>query len=135
MTDSVFDEIFTTDKPIIFAYHGYPWLIHRLTYKRNAHKNIHVRGFIEMGTTTTPFDMLLLNKLDRYSLALLALKHLPKIAAAHLEAFAQIKEARKQAKAFTLSGDDLPEIRDWIWNSATTKAEASATINTGGDNE
>lgn len=138
MTDSVFDEIFTTNKPIIVAYHGYPWLIHRLTYKRNGHKNIHVRGFIEMGTTTTPFDMLLLNNLDRYSLALLALKHLPKVAAAHLEAFNKIKEARSKAKEFTLSGDDIPEVRDWIWHEGREfmeKQKIAATINTGGDNE
>lgn len=138
MTDSVFDEIFTTNKPIIFAYHGYPWLIHRLTYKRNAHNNIHVRGFMEMGTTTTPFDMLLLNNLDRYSLALLALKHLPKIAASHLEAFNKIKEARKAAKEFTLSGDDIPEIRDWIWNKGehfVKNQESNSTIATSGDNE
>lgn len=135
MTDSVFDEIFTTNKPIIFAYHGYPWLIHRITYKRNAHKNIHVRGFMEMGTTTTPFDMLLLNNLDRYSLTLLALKHLPKIAASHLEAFEEIKKARRLAKEFTLSGDDLPEIRSWIWDNESKKEELDSTINTGGDNE
>ena len=83
LSSDEFDLLFTTDKPIIFAYHGYPWLIHRLTYKRAGHQNLHVHGFQERGTTTTPFDMVMLNDLDRYRLAIDVLDHVPGLAARH----------------------------------------------------
>jgi xylulose-5-phosphate/fructose-6-phosphate phosphoketolase len=137
MTDEEFDAIFTADKPIVFAYHGYPWLIHRLTYRRNGHKNLHVRGFIEKGTTTTPFDMVLLNNLDRFHLALTALDHVPAISAAHLDVRLKLQEARKAAKEFTLNGDDIPAVRDWVWPEARVDGASAwdATVVTGGDNE
>ncbi len=81
LPDREFDAIFTPDKPVVFAYHGYPWLIHRLTYKRAGHQNLHVHGFQERGTTTTPFDMVMLNDLDRYQLAIDVLDHVPGLAA------------------------------------------------------
>ncbi|MDR1448141.1 MAG: phosphoketolase family protein [Candidatus Ancillula sp.] len=138
MTNEQFDAIFTPDKPIIFAYHGYPWLIHRLTYRRSGHKNIHVRGFIEKGTTTTPFDMVLLNNLDRYHLALTVLDHLPSLSAAHLDVYEKLRNARQEAKEFTLTGDDIPVVRDWVWpeaRSLSNKVDIDATVLTAGDNE
>ena len=81
LPDREYDALFTADKPVIFAYHGYPWLIHRLTYKRNGHEHLHVRGFIEKGTTTTPFDMVMLNDLDRYRLVIDVLDRVPGLAA------------------------------------------------------
>src|SRR6202011_135961 len=79
LSDADFDSIFTQDKPVIFAYHGYPWLIHRLTYRRHNHDNLHVRGYVEEGTTTTPFDMTVLNRLDRFQLALDAVQRVPRV--------------------------------------------------------
>lgn len=118
LSDELFDRIFTADKPVIFAYHGYPYLIHRLTYKRNNHRNFHVRGFIEEGTTTTPFDMTVLNELDRYHLAVEAIERVPglmeKAEAAHVvDGFREkLAEHTRYVREF---GDDMPEIRDWIW--------------------
>jgi xylulose-5-phosphate/fructose-6-phosphate phosphoketolase len=116
LSDREFDSLFTTDKPVVFAYHGYPWLIHRLTYRRANHHNIHVRGFKEEGTTTTPFDMVMMNDLDRYHLVIDAIDRVPALAerGAHLRQ--QMLDARLHARAHTReTGDDLPEIRDWIW--------------------
>jgi len=116
LSDREFDALFTTDKPVVFAYHGYPWLIHRLTYRRANHPNIHVRGFKEEGTTTTPFDMVMMNDLDRYHLVLDAIDRVPALAerGAHLRQ--QMIDARLHARAHTReTGDDLPEIRDWVW--------------------
>ncbi|MCJ2874528.1 phosphoketolase family protein [Rhizobium pusense] len=112
-----FDRIFTTDKPVIFAYHGYPYLIHRLTYRRTNHRNIHVRGFIEEGTTTTPFDMTVLNRLDRFHLALEAIARVPGLAEKAPETIgrlqAKLVEHRTYVEQF---GEDMPEVRDWRWN-------------------
>ncbi|WP_017557138.1 phosphoketolase family protein [Nocardiopsis baichengensis] len=116
ITDREFDALFTTDKPIIFAFHGYPWLIHRLTYRRRGHDNLHVRGYIEEGTTTTPFDMVMLNHLDRYHLVMDVIDHVPGLAvrAAHLKQ--QMDDARLRCRAYTREhGDDAPEVRDWTW--------------------
>ncbi|HEU5426198.1 MAG TPA: phosphoketolase family protein [Actinocrinis sp.] len=116
LSDREFDSLFTTDKPVIFAYHGYPWLIHRLTYRRTNHHNIHVRGYKEEGTTTTPFDMVMLNDLDRYHLVIDAIDRVPGLAerGAHLRQ--EMVDARLRARAYTReAGDDLPEIRDWVW--------------------
>jgi len=111
-----FDSLFTTDKPIVFAYHGYPWLIHRLTYRRNNHDNLHVRGYKEEGTTTTPFDMVMLNDLDRYHLVIDAIDRIPGLAsrAGHVRQLMQDK--RTLARAYTRAeGEDIPEVADWVW--------------------
>jgi xylulose-5-phosphate/fructose-6-phosphate phosphoketolase len=111
-----FDALFTTDKPIIFAYHGYPWLIHRLTYRRTNHNNLHVRGYKEEGTTTTPFDMVVRNDMDRYHLVADVIDRVPKLG--YLAAYAKqaIRDKLIEHKEYiTAHGDDLPEIRDWRW--------------------
>jgi xylulose-5-phosphate/fructose-6-phosphate phosphoketolase len=116
MTDKEFDSLFTTDKPVIFAYHGYPWLIHRLTYRRNGHDNIHVRGYKEEGTTTTPFDMVMLNDLDRFHLVIDAIDRIPGLGpkAGHIRQL--MEDKRTEARAYTRAeGEDDPEIRDWAW--------------------
>jgi len=116
LSDRDFDAIFTTDKPIIFAYHGYPWLIHRLTYRRTNHGNLHVRGYKEEGTTTTPFDMAVLNDLDRYHRVADVADRVPalRFKAAHLKQFARDKLI--EHKQYILRhGDDMPEVREWQW--------------------
>ena len=116
LPDAEFDSLFTRDRPIVFAYHGYPWLIHRLTYRRTNHGNLHVRGYKEEGTTTTPFDMAMLNDLDRYHLVMDVIDRVPAVAAhaAHLRQ--EMVDRRLQARAHTRAyGDDEPEIRDWTW--------------------
>ena len=116
MSDHEFDSLFTTDKPIIFAYHGYPWLIHRLTYRRRNHANLHARGYKEEGTTTTPFDMVMLNDLDRFHLVIDVIDRVPGVAtrAAHLRQ--RMVDKRLECRAYTrLEGEDAPEIRDWQW--------------------
>ncbi len=116
LSDAEFDSLFTRSKPIVFAYHGYPWLIHRLAYRRTNHDNLHVRGYKEEGTTTTPFDMVMLNDLDRFHLVIDVIDRVPGLAdkAAHLRQ--QMEERRLAARAHTReNGDDDPEIRDWTW--------------------
>jgi xylulose-5-phosphate/fructose-6-phosphate phosphoketolase len=116
MTDKEFDSLFTTDKPIVFAYHGYPWLIHRLTYRRNGHDNMHVRGYKEEGTTTTPFDMVMLNDLDRFHLVIDAIDRIPGLGpkAGHIRQL--MEDKRTEARAYTRAeGEDAPEIREWSW--------------------
>jgi xylulose-5-phosphate/fructose-6-phosphate phosphoketolase len=111
-----FDAMFTTDKPVIFAYHGYSYLIHRLTYRRTNHGNIHVRGFIEEGTTTTPFDMAVLNQLDRYHLALEAIARIPGLPAKVPGVIDKLKAKLAQHSAFIREfGEDMPEIAGWRW--------------------
>ena len=120
LSDGLFDSFFTTDRPIVFAYHGYPWLIHRLTYRRANHLNLHVRGFKEEGTTTTPFDMVMLNDLDRFHLVIDVIDRVPGLAsrAAHLRQ--EMVDRRLAARAYTRAhGDDDPEIRDWTWTSSS----------------
>jgi xylulose-5-phosphate/fructose-6-phosphate phosphoketolase len=111
-----FDELFTTNKPVIFAYHGYPWLIHRLTYKRKNHDNIHVRGYKEEGTTTTPFDMCVLNQIDRFDLVGDVIDRVDslgsKAAYAKQEMRDKLIEHREYIQKY---GQDMPEVRDWIW--------------------
>ncbi|MBB6486676.1 phosphoketolase [Rhizobium lusitanum] len=111
-----FDRIFTTDKPVIFAYHGYPYLIHRLTYRRTNHQNIHVRGFIEEGTTTTPFDMTVLNELDRYHLALEAISRVPGLAEKVPDVVEALEAKLVEHHAYVRQhGEDMPEVKDWRW--------------------
>jgi xylulose-5-phosphate/fructose-6-phosphate phosphoketolase len=116
LADYEFDSIFTADKPVIFAHHGYPWLIHRLTYRRTNHHNIHVRGYIENGTTTTPFDMVVMNDLDRFHLAGDAIDRMPKFKykAAHAKQFLRDKLIEHK-RYVTTYGEDMPEVRNWKW--------------------
>ena len=116
LSDKDFDSLFTTDKPVIFAFHGYPWLIHRLLYRRTNHKNVHVRGYKEEGTTTTPFDMTVLNELDRFNLADDVIDRLPRLQnqAAHVKDWLHNKLI--EHKQYIIShGEDMPEIRNWKW--------------------
>ncbi|MFQ5850148.1 MAG: phosphoketolase [Candidatus Binatia bacterium] len=117
LSDREFDTLFTTDKPIIFAYHGYPWLIHRLTYRRTNHRNLHVRGYKEEGTTTTPFDMVVRNDLDRFHLVQAVIDRVPKLGyiAAYAKQAARDKliEHKQYIEKY---GQDMPEIREWTWN-------------------
>ncbi|KAB2678885.1 phosphoketolase [Brucella tritici] len=121
IADDQFDRIFTTNRPVIFAYHGYPYLIHRLVYKRTNHPNFHVHGFIEQGTTTTPFDMTVLNELDRFHLAIGAIKRLPLSNDAAAPLIAHFEEKLALHKNYVREhGEDMPEIRDWKWPYART---------------
>ena len=111
-----FDAIFTTDKPILFAYHGYPWLIHRLTYRRTNHGNIHVRGYKEEGTVTTPFDMVMRNDLDRFHLAMDVIDRVPTLGTRAAALRQHLVDERLRARAYAYEhGEDAPEIRDWTW--------------------
>ncbi len=111
-----FDALFTTDKPVIFAYHGYPWLIHRLTYRRTNHHNIHVCGYKEEGTTTTPFDMLVLNDLDRFQLVMDVLDRVPDLGAGTAMLRQRMQDLRVRQHDWTRThGEDLPEVHDWAW--------------------
>jgi xylulose-5-phosphate/fructose-6-phosphate phosphoketolase len=126
LKDRDFDALFTTDKPVIFAHHGYPWLIHRLTYRRTNHHNIHVRGYKEEGTTTTPFDMVVRNDLDRFHLASDVIDRLPKLG--YLAAYAKqgLRDKLIEHKAYIRTrGEDMPEVKDWRWSSVdSTKRTA-----------
>jgi xylulose-5-phosphate/fructose-6-phosphate phosphoketolase len=116
LPDAEFDSIFTTDKPIVFAYHGYPWLIHRLAYRRTNHPNLHVRGYKEEGTTTTPFDMVMLNDLDRFHLVIDVIDRVPGLAARAAGLRQELVERRLQARAYTRQhGEDDPAISGWTW--------------------
>ncbi len=118
LSDSEFDALFTMDKPVVFAYHGYPWLIHRLTYRRANHANLHVRGYKEEGTTTTPFDMVMLNDLDRFHLVIDVLDRVPGLATSHAHLRQAMTDARLAARAYTREhGEDDPQIRDWTWDA------------------
>jgi xylulose-5-phosphate/fructose-6-phosphate phosphoketolase len=120
LPDAEYDALFTTDRPVIFAYHGYPWLIHRLTYSRHGHDNLHVRGFIDEGTTTTPFDMVMLNDLDRYRLVLDVLDRVPGLAAREGAFYQEMQDARIRARGYTRAyGEDSPEVADWSWEAST----------------
>jgi xylulose-5-phosphate/fructose-6-phosphate phosphoketolase len=133
LSDREYDALFTVDKPVIFAYHGYPWLIHRLTYRRAGHDNLHVRGYKEEGTTTTPFDMVMLNDLDRYHLVIDVLDRVPGLAAKEAGFRQEMVDARLRARQYTREhGEDIPEVAEWRWGggSRTTRFDT-----TGGDND
>jgi xylulose-5-phosphate/fructose-6-phosphate phosphoketolase len=116
LADAEFDRLFTKDRPVIFAYHGYPYLIHRLTYKRTNHDNIHVRGFNEEGTTTTPFDMVVLNELDRFHLAMEAIDRVPELGAKASAARQELADKLARHTRYVREyGEDMPEIRNWHW--------------------
>jgi xylulose-5-phosphate/fructose-6-phosphate phosphoketolase len=116
MSDAAFDALFTTDRPVIFAYHGYPWLIHRLTYRRSNHANLHVRGYKEEGTTTTPFDMVMLNDMDRYHLVMDVIDRVPGLGVRHAALRQQMADQRLRHRAYTREhGDDPADVRDWTW--------------------
>ncbi|APE14786.1 phosphoketolase family protein [Mycolicibacterium pallens] len=134
-----FDMIFTADKPVLFAYHGYPWLIHRLTYRRSNDSRIHVRGYKEEGTTTTPFDMVMLNDLDRYHLVIDVIDRVPHLQSSCATLRQEMVDKRLAAREYTRAhGDDIPEVRDWVWpgaGGAQPGVSIDATAATGGDNE
>ncbi len=116
LKDADFDVLFTKDKPIIFAYHGYPWLIHRLTYRRTNHKNLHVRGYKEEGTITTPFDMAVLNDMDRFHLAGDVIDRLPQLGARAAYLKQELRDKLLEHRQYIVKwGEDLPEIRNWKW--------------------
>ncbi|WP_137149126.1 phosphoketolase [Mycolicibacterium sp. CR10] len=140
LSDRDFDMIFTDDKPIIFAYHGYPWLIHRLTYRRAGHSNLHVRGYKEEGTTTTPFDMVMLNDLDRYHLVMDVIDRVASLGSRCATLRQEMADKRIAAREYTRAhGDDLPEVKDWVWPAAKEAGldagRAAGAADTGGDNE
>ena len=116
LSDKDFDSLFTTDRPVIFAFHGYPWLIHRLTYRRTNHTNLHVRGYKEEGTTTTPFDMVVLNDLDRFHLVMDVIDRVPKLERIGAHVKQLMRDKRLEHKQYIYKrGDDMPEVRDWKW--------------------
>ncbi|HEV3102282.1 MAG TPA: phosphoketolase family protein [Candidatus Dormibacteraeota bacterium] len=116
LSDLEFDSLFTIDRPILFAYHGYPWLIHRLTYRRKNHDNIHVRGYKEEGTTTTPFDMVMLNDLDRFHLVMDVIDRVPGLRSKAAHVRQHMEDERLRCRAYTRQvGDDPPDVRDWTW--------------------
>ena len=137
-----FDSLFTRDKPIVFAYHGYPWLIHRLTYRHHNHDNLHVRGYKEEGTTTTPFDMCVLNEIDRFNLAIDVIDRVPRLgdAAAYARQELQDRITRHRLH-IRRTGEDLPEIQNWHWQSSAqedadpqTAGHGTGVLSTAGDN-
>ena len=137
LSDREFDTIFTPDKPIVFAYHGYPWLIYRLTYGRTGHSNLHVRGFIEEGTTTTPFDMVMRNDLDRFHLVIDVLDRVPDLGARCAGLRQEMQDLRLEARAYAYeNGEDLPAVASWVWSDAgdTGTETGGPQQDTGGDN-
>jgi xylulose-5-phosphate/fructose-6-phosphate phosphoketolase len=119
LSDAEFDALFTADRPVIFAYHGYPWLIHRLTYRRTNHHEIHVRGYKEEGTTTTPFDMVMMNSLDRFHLVMDVIDRVPGLAGHAVVVRQEMVDARNAARRYTRdAGADLPEVSGWEWSAA-----------------
>jgi xylulose-5-phosphate/fructose-6-phosphate phosphoketolase len=117
LSDREFDNIFTAGKPVIFAYHGYPWLIHRLAYRRTNHPNLHVRGYKEEGTTTTPFDMVMMNDMDRYHLVMDVIDRVPGLGQRAASVRQHMRDERTRARAWTREhGEDIPEVAGWTWS-------------------
>jgi xylulose-5-phosphate/fructose-6-phosphate phosphoketolase len=116
LSDAEFDALFTADRPVVFAYHGYPWLIHRLTYRRTNHPNVHVRGYKEEGTTTTPFDIVMLNDLDRFHLVMDVIDRVPALGPRVANVRQLMVNERVRCRAYTRQhGEDAPDVRDWVW--------------------
>jgi xylulose-5-phosphate/fructose-6-phosphate phosphoketolase len=116
LSDAQFDALFTAGRPVIFAYHGYPWLIHRLTYRRTNHDNLHVRGYKEEGTTTTPFDMVMLNDMDRFHLVMDVIDRVPQLGSRAAEMRQHMVDRRLECRAYTREvGDDAPDVSGWTW--------------------
>lgn len=132
-----FDTIFTADKPVIFAFHGYPWLVHRLTYRRTNHANLHVRGFKEKGSTTTPFDMCMRNDIDRYRLVIDVIDRVESLRSRYATLRQDMVDRRIEAKAYAYQwGVDIPEVAEWVWPDAGDSTHSpKALLSTGGDNE
>jgi xylulose-5-phosphate/fructose-6-phosphate phosphoketolase len=128
ISDAEFDGLFTPDRPVIFAYHGYPYLIHRLTYKRKNHENMHVRGFNEEGTTTTPFDMVVLNRLDRFHLAMDVIERVPGLGSKAAHVTQHFRENLIEHRNYVNeNGEDMPEIQNWSWpHEIASRAAAHA---------
>jgi len=123
LSDAEFDAYFTDDRPVIFAYHGYPWLIHRLTYRRSNHENFHVRGYVEEGTTTTPFDMCVLNRIDRFDLAIDVIDRVPRLRDVGAHARDRLRNTLIEHRRYIREhGEDLPEVKDWQWSAAAGPA-------------
>ena len=132
MSDAEYDALFTADKPVIFAYHGYPTLIHRLTYHRHGHDNLHVRGYQENGTTTTPFDMLVLNDMDRFHLVMDVIDRVPGLGPRAAMLRQEMADNRARHREWiVLHGEDLPEITRWGWGGDQS-AEPPARARTAG---
>ena len=128
LSDTEFDSIFTTDKPIVFAFHGYPWLIHRLTYRRTNHRNLHVRGYKEEGTTTTPFDMAVLNEMDRFHLVEDVIDRLPQLGSKAAYFKQAIDDKLLEHKQYIARyGDDMPEITGWRWGQERVSTGVRST--------
>ena len=118
MSDAEFDALFTTSRPVVFAYHGYPWLIHRLTYRRTNHLNLHVRGYKEEGTTTTPFDMVMLNDMDRFHLVIDVIDRVPGLGTRAAGLRQEMADERLRHRAYTREhGEDPAGVREWVWPS------------------
>ncbi|HUN30362.1 MAG TPA: phosphoketolase, partial [Alphaproteobacteria bacterium] len=123
LSDAMFSSLFSLNAPVIFAFHGYPALVHRLTYNRPNHENFHVHGYREEGTTTTPFDMTVRNELDRFHLACDAIERVPRLGDRAAHVLQLIRNKLIEHRAYVdLNGEDLPEIRDWSWSGATCAA-------------
>jgi xylulose-5-phosphate/fructose-6-phosphate phosphoketolase len=128
LSDKDFDSLFTRDKPIIFAFHGYPTLIHRLTYRRTNHKNLHVRGYKEEGTTTTPFDMVVLNDLDRYHLVMDVIDRVPQLGDRAVYIKQELRDKLIEHSIYIRKhGDDMPEIAGWRWGTRGSPAAAASS--------
>jgi xylulose-5-phosphate/fructose-6-phosphate phosphoketolase len=118
LSDHEFDALFTTQAPIVFAFHGYPWLVHRLAYRRSNHTQMHVRGYKENGTTTTPFDMVMLNDLDRYHLVIDVIDRVSGLGERAADVRQDMVDARYRARAWTREhGEDIPEVVHWRWSA------------------
>jgi len=133
MTDAEFDALFTPDRPVIFAYHGYPWLIHRLTYRRTGHDDIHVRGYKEEGTTTTPFDMVVMNDMDRFHLVMDVIDRVPGLGSNAARLRQLMVDTRERHRTWTREfGEDLPEVANWAWPEATEPGAPVSARDRGG---